>query len=371
MNQLNHKWMQIRHFKLVSTRFLASLGISLSVAVLIGCQMTDKSINAHHKYANPSFSRDSQKLVFDRYTNLRDIQIHVLNLNTKVLNHYQSPPGFVWYGASFSPSGEQLTFIQVPFLEDDVDDKILDWNNSQIAIMDANGENLRIMTQGLGIKKAPSFSWSGKKIIYAQSLLRQPPGKTKDVENDVFEIDLDTGVNRQLTNLHFFQMGRPSYLPGDQSFLVNADYPGNIQGVTAKEYFPYMKRLKLKSQDSQVFQFDVMDKSEDINILFGDNLFYANEASIDERGNIYFWAQPAINKKLRLYRLNADGELSSWERNGQLQDVASVISPNGRLWVTISRPAVDGDLDGIYSFDLVEAVWEKIATDGVSQAVNP
>ena len=180
----------------------------------------------------------------------------------------------------------------------------------------------------------------------------------------------DTGVNRQLTNLRFFQMASPTDLPGDQSFVVSTDYPSNIRGISDMEYMPYMKELTKKNRNSRVQRFEVADSSETFNTLFTD-LFNADQVAVDAAGSIYFLAQPSASDKLRVYRSKPNAHIQSWPEKAHLQTIGEAISPNGRWWVEVSKPALSNDLNGIYALDLIAGTWQEIPTNGPAKRINP
>jgi len=90
---------------------------------------------------------------------------------------------------------------------------------------------------------APNFSWSGKKALFVQGEMRKPGSKSVAAGLDAFEIDLESGNVRQLTDFKFFQMGRPSYLPGDKQFAVDADKPSKMPGVAENDILTLWKVL--------------------------------------------------------------------------------------------------------------------------------
>lgn len=327
-------------------------------------------------YGAPSFTPDSQKLVFDRYPQSGEPRIHVLNLKTNALTYYEPPAGQMWFSGKFSPSGKQMVFVMVPLFSKDLPatGSNRDYANSQIAIMDADGKNVRMLTQGPGYKKAPNFSWSGKKVIFVKAELRKPGSKTLDTHNDVHEIHVETGATRQLTNFEFFQMGRPSYLPGDKEFVVNADTPmtrGPMTVEESKDWWESMRQMQAKNHSSEVRRFHANPQVQTLQPLFIDPFYYARNVAVDALGNLYFEAQPSKQDRTRVYRSAPDGGLESWAVTPHLQPRSHEISPDGRLWVQISRPALDDDLNGIFALDLTDGTWREIPANGPAQRINP
>ncbi len=95
----------------------------------------------------------------------------------------------------------------------------------QIGILDLATNTYRTVTRSSTIKEWPSFSHDGKKIIYAQANRMRESGKTRYSDWDIYEIELATGVERQLTNFCFFLIGRPRYMADNKRFVFSAEEP--------------------------------------------------------------------------------------------------------------------------------------------------
>lgn len=321
-------------------------------------------------YGSPSFTPDSQKLVFDRCQPNHECQIHILDLETSKLTYYRPPAGQIWFSGKFSPDGKQIAFVAVPLLAKDSGYGDRDWGNAQIGLMDADGRNVRMLTHSHGYKQSPNFSWSGKKVIYVQGELRSPGSKTLAAKNDAFEIDLESGRTRQLTDHKFYQMGRPSYLPGDKSFVVDCVGP-STRGQVTTESMQYAAKLQKQNHYSEVCRFDLTPTPQELLLLFTDPFFYASAAKVDYASNIYFRAQPNERDRIRVYRSPPDGQLESWVRKPHLQPRGFEVSPDGRFWVEISHPVLDDDLNGIFMLDLTDGNWREIPASGSAQLINP
>ena len=311
-------------------------------------------------YAAISFTPDSQKLVFNRCQHQQpdNCNIHILDLKTKALSYYQPPANQEWYAAKFSPSGKQVVFVAAPLTPgylpgEDKNKAYPDFGNAQIAIMDADGSNVRMLTNSKGYKMAPNFSWSGKKVLFVQGEMRKPGSKSLAAGFDAYEIDLESGNVRQLTNFKFFQMGRPSYLPGDERFVITADAPGRIPGVNEKDIpvlWEAQRKFDKEYNNSWVYIFNVSFGAQKLDRLFG-QLVSAASPVVDAQGNLYFHAQPSSVDRFKLFRADVKGNLSSWELPN-MQPRYVEVSPDGRLWAVISKAASSGELNGIYVFDL-------------------
>lgn len=358
--------------KKVSATFL--IGLMFIIGGFMYQQDSSADDSSGFSYAAISFTPDSQKLVFNRCQQQQpgNCNIHVLDLKTKALSYYKPPANQEWYAAKFSPSGKQIVFVAAPltpgYLPGEDKKKVYpDWGNAQIAIMDADGRHARLLTNSKGYKMAPNFSWSGKKVLFVQGEMRELGSKSLAAGFDAYEIDLESGGVRQLTNFKFFQMGRPSYLLGDEQFVVEASGPNNISGVN--DYPAYWRNADKKYNNSWIYIFNASSGTQKLERLFG-QLVSAASPVVDAQGGLYFHAQPSSVDRFKLFRADVKGNLSSWELPN-MQPRYVEVSPDGRLWAVISKAASPGELNGIHVFDLASNKWEEISALAEAQLINP
>jgi len=74
------------------------------------------------------------------------------------------------------------------------------------------------------INALPTFSPDGRKIIFLRSgVLRERSMGGEMVSHwDVYEVELATGKERQLTDYRFYAISRPYYLPNDKGIIFSA-----------------------------------------------------------------------------------------------------------------------------------------------------
>ena len=149
--------------------------------------------------------------------------IHVYDLETGELAAYQSPKGETWGHARYSFDGKRIVFIVMP-RTGEKEDKA-DPANWQIAVMDPDGKNVRKITNSTGLKIYPSFSHSGRKIIFARADVIRTSGRTPAADYDVYEVDVETGRETRLTHFKFFEMSEPYYFPDDKTFIFWGESP--------------------------------------------------------------------------------------------------------------------------------------------------
>lgn len=173
-----------------------------------------------------SFSHDGKKVVFDRCRN-EGCQIQVYDLETGELAAYQSPKGERLTMGKYSYDGKRIAFSVIPTKSGGG----LELGEMQIAVMDADGKNLRKVTTGPGGKLYPAFSHSGKKVLYARAAHIREGGKTPAMNYDAWDVDLETGMQTQLTFCKYFYMGYLTYYPDDERFIYYGELPGEFEGV--------------------------------------------------------------------------------------------------------------------------------------------
>lgn len=130
----------------------------------------------------PSFARDNRNIIFETLQN-GAWHIHRMDLNdslslrinlTSDTHHFMSP--------SYSPDNSQIVFTR----------HNKDWSNGEIGIMDSNGMNLQILAKGRDNGRTqPQFSPDGQKIVYVSDI---------DGNSEIYMIEKN-GENRiNLTN---------------------------------------------------------------------------------------------------------------------------------------------------------------------------
>ncbi len=209
--------LESKGLRLKTLTFAGTIFVLMALIFLIeGCATMKNKDHIN----NISFSFDGKKILFSRQKGEGPAQIQVYNLETSVLSAYKSPDDELWSMARYSYDGSSIVFIIYPKV-----DKKLDLAGMQVAVMDSDGKNIKKVTNSPGVKIYPSFSHSGKKIIYAGADTIRESGKTRAADYDVYEVDVKTGRESRLTKFRFFQMSSLYYLPDDTSFIFFAEYP--------------------------------------------------------------------------------------------------------------------------------------------------
>jgi Tol biopolymer transport system component len=272
---------------------------------LAGCANTD---NGKYDYIrNISFSPDGKKIIFGRRNVGKPSMINIYDLETGELNAYQSPKGETWGHARYSFDGKSIVFIVMPQIGDKADP-----TNWQIAIMDPDGKNVRKITNTLGLKIYPSFSHSGRKIIFARADVIRTSGKTPAADYDVYEVDVATGRETRLTYFRFFSISKPYYFPDDKTFVFWGEHPFSYPAVpNSDRNHEIMRKIR-----------------EELHSKYSDNSIYVMQGN--EKELKPYLVMPDYQKKFKAYvagsessrrpALSTDGSILVFESIGYKPD---------------------------------------------------
>ena len=271
-----------------------------------------------------SFSPDGKKLIFDRSNIGRASMIHVYDLMTGELSAYQSPEGEKWIHARYSFDGKSIVFIAMPLIGQKEDPA-----NWQIAVMDPDGKNVRKITNTTGLKIFPSFSHTGRKIIFARAdVIRKKGSRTPAADYDVYEVDVKTGRETRLTHFRFFQMSRPFYFPDDKTFVFWGEFPRAYPAIPDSDgnsaiMDKVRKELEAKYQRNSIY------------------VMQANEKELKP-----YLVMPDYQKKFKMYVAGSEtSRLPSLSADGSVLVFVSLgYKPDGSAdWEQLYQYSADGN----------------------------
>jgi len=238
-------------FAFVAFFFSASIG---------GCKSSSPSDK--DTISELSFSHDGKKVVFDR-CRAEGCQIQVYDLQTGELAAYESPIGERWTMGKYSYDGKKIAFSIIPTKGG------INLSEMQIAVMDADGKNLKKVTSGPGAKLYPAFSHSGKKILYARAAFIRTSGRTPAAQYDAWEVNLETGEQTQLTFFEYYYMGYLTYFPDDERFIFWGEMPSVYEGVRAMDQPNFKnKMIELGEQGKSIAGIAMMKGKEIIPVPY-------------------------------------------------------------------------------------------------------
>lgn len=200
--------------------------ISIAAIPMEGCSNQSNAAQTKDKINSISFSHDGKKILFDRQKDHGPYLINVYDLEAGELSAYQPPPDEHWSMARYSSDGKHIVFTIVPRKGNR-----LDLDNMQLAIMEPDGKNERKITTTNRPKIYPSFSHCGKKVIFAKAADIRKSGHTPAAGYDVYEADINTGIETRLTWFNAFLISPPYEFPDGEAVIFGAY---GIPGINPK-----------------------------------------------------------------------------------------------------------------------------------------
>jgi Tol biopolymer transport system component len=315
--------------------FVITILVSTSIG---GCSTMDKG--KQDLIREISFSPDGKKILFDRRNADDSNKIHVYNLETGELAAYQSPKGEKWFHARYSFDGKHIVFIVSPE-EDSL--------NPQIAIMDQDGKNVRKITSTTGLKFSPSFSHSGKKVIFARPDVIRKSGRTPAADYDVYEVDVETGRETRLTYFKFFGMSKPYYFPDDKTFVFWGESPFAYPAVPNSERnVAVMQRI-----------------NKELESKYKKNSIYVMQAN--EKELKPYLVMPEYQKKFKDYvAISESSRLPSLSADGSVLIFISIgYKPDGTAeWEQLYQYSADGNHRQITHLHLAMIFSQAVSPNG-------
>jgi Tol biopolymer transport system component len=331
--------------------------VFLFLSPLIGCATMDQGKTDFIR--NVSFSPDGKKILFNRRNGDRISMIHVYDLESGELIAYRSLVGEEWFQAQYSFDGKHIVFVTMPLIGHQEDPA-----NSQIAVMDPDGKNVRKITNTTGFKVYPSFSHSGRKIIFARAdVIREKGARTPVADYDVYEVDVGTGKETRLTQFKFFEMSKPYYFPDDKTFIFWGEsprvYPGipddgnrwdiykKVQKINNDLHSKYQNNsiYVMKGNEKELKPYIVMPEYQKKFKMYVKSSEYSRLPSLSADGSVLIFAAQGYKTDgsadfEHLYQYSSDGNHRNITQHpATIWDVA--VSPNNKLLAVIHEPKQD------------------------------
>jgi len=248
---------------------------------------------------NISFSPDGKTLIFNRQKGDGPYRIHTYHMETGDLTAYASPATEKWDYPQFSFDGKNIVFVTfpvdvIPATELHPEKAIENPDKSQIAVMETEGSNIRKITGSNGYKAYPSFSHSGRKIIFARSDVMERKPQV-GIKWTVYEVDIKTGKESSLSEFKFFTITRPYYFPDDKTFIFGGEYLTGFPGVPDS------------NRDTDSFR-KVEKKRKELKAKYKENSIYVQQANDKELKP--FLTAPGVRNKLK--KTVADSDYAKW-----------------------------------------------------------
>lgn len=206
---------------------LTLVSLIICLCVICGCDYKPVSSVAMQYGISPTLSPDNSSILFAIGEVPGRGDIAVYNITTKQLIR-MNPTGKSCLAPIYSPDGRMMVFASG---QDD---------NRNIFVMNADGTGLRQLTHTVNdkllrengepvvkINGEPSFSRDGKKVIFVRSGIRRQRSMGGEMVShwDVYETELASGTEKQMTSYRYYMMTRPFYLPDSNSFIFSGSGP--------------------------------------------------------------------------------------------------------------------------------------------------
>jgi TolB protein len=184
--------------------------------------------------AEATVSPDGKKIVF---TSMRDgdLDIYVMDINGKNVKRLTTELGYDG-GAFFSPDGKQIVYrsyhpkteAEIARYKDRLANNLIEPNNFEIWVMNADGTNKRQVTKLGAASFAPYFTPDGKRIIFCTNYFAEDPRKRNF---DLALINVDgTGLERVTYNETFD--GFPMFSPDGKKLVFASNRNAAKEGDT-------------------------------------------------------------------------------------------------------------------------------------------
>jgi Tol biopolymer transport system component len=196
---------------------------------ILGGDYFNTSKKYYRSISDPQFSNDNSKIIFTHcegpdknkircHLAIYEIPLDKLHQFSPTDNQYHREP-------AYSYDSKKITFIAGSD------------NYRNVYVMNRDGSGLRQLTHNYNkdLKKdgqnkimqwnaVPSFSPDGKRIIFIRSSIKRQRSMGGEMFSnwDVYEIDIETGLERRLTNYAFYQMSKPYYMPDGKRVIFSA-----------------------------------------------------------------------------------------------------------------------------------------------------
>lgn len=184
--------------------------------------------------AEATVSPDGKKIVF---TSMRDgdLDIYVMDINGRNVRRLTNELGYDG-GAFFSPDGKQIVYrsyhpkteAEIARYKQRLSENLIEPNNFEVWVMNADGSNKRQVTK-LGVASfAPFFTPDGRRIIFSTNYFATDPRKRNF---DLALINVDgTGLERVTYNETFD--GFPMFSPDGKKLVFASNRNAAKQGDT-------------------------------------------------------------------------------------------------------------------------------------------
>ena len=257
-----------------------------------------QSISLHPNKEELLISECSSKLA-----PYRSCFLLLYDLKSGQQKRFMLPNGYRYTYGKFSPSGKYILMVRNPDLVNGSEEKIQkNLQRGEIAVMDSDGNNFRVLTIPAGRLFAPAMSISEGKIAYwAAATPRAPDRQTALTHFDIREFDLEKGTDSLFAGPFYFYSGTSIQYLSESELLVHASIPNanSLESWNKLSKFNRSEIYKISRGMSKAPEPEFQD------------LPNSTYPAADRENTIFFMSQPH-SIGVSLTRKKADGFTTLW-----------------------------------------------------------
>jgi TolB protein len=302
------------------------------------------------------FSPDGQSIYFTRAK--RDLDSRIVVFRISIFGGIPQQVASDTEGwISVSPDGKKVSFVRCPRT---ADDHCSLWT----ANADGSGDERKLLTRTNPIRIGDNqFSPDGRRIAFAA-------GQSRTGSNDfgLYEVDVETGVEREITSERFFNVKALDWLPSGNELLFTASQIQNKDfriwhldaGGQATPLSKDSEAYSIVSLDDEgkqmvstqieqnfrIFRFDLNDPTRRTELADGSRAFIAPDS------RVYFSSMFSGNDEI--WAINLDGTEQRQLTNDPGGDGSPMSSADGKIVFFVSNRTGDAQ------------IW-RMNTDGSNQ----
>lgn len=265
-------------------------GISAVIILLliISCKQESKpalnQTGEGYRIASPFLSPDKKKIILSVSKN-NSAQLSIYNIETGKMFRFSPTKNKFHFAPAFSRDGKKIAFTSGA------------GKNINVFIMNSDMTNIKQLSHTYNapdnydkkgnkvvhINALPSFSPDGKRIIFIRSEVerKRALGGRMLSHWDVWELNIETGIENRLTKYKFYTIGRPFFLKDGKRFIFSGDGAKPSNGSN----YDFQKKYEFLNQNNVIFIMDGMNNNLEPILKNG---WYSVAPTISENNEIVF-----------------------------------------------------------------------------------